>query len=133
VSDARVKITYIGGPTALLEVGGLRLLTDPTFDPAGSEYGTAAYVLRKSQGPALGPESLGGVDAVLLSHDHHFDNLDTTGRGLLSRTASRGMQLQGSGERDRLVTPRRAPPAPRRPGRFGHPPKALPGPGAPSP
>ena len=28
------NITYIGGPTALLEVGGLRLLTDPGFDPA---------------------------------------------------------------------------------------------------
>jgi L-ascorbate metabolism protein UlaG (beta-lactamase superfamily) len=87
VSDARLKITYIGGPTALLEVGGLRFLTDPTFDPAGSEYGTASYVLRKTQGPALGPVSLGAVDAVLLNHDHHFDNLDTSGRSLLSRAA----------------------------------------------
>jgi len=75
------------GPTALLEVGGLRLLTDPTFDPAGSEYGSAAYVLRKTQGPALDLESLGAVDAVLHSHDHHFDNLDTAGRGMLPRAA----------------------------------------------
>ena len=102
MSDARVKITYIGGPTALLEVGGLRLLTDPTFDPAGSEYGTASYVLRKTQGPALGPDSLGSVDAVLLSHDHHFDNLDTAGRGLLSRatrvlTTQAGAEQLGSG------------------------------------
>jgi hypothetical protein len=28
------RITYIGGPTCLLEFGGVRLLTDPTFDPA---------------------------------------------------------------------------------------------------
>jgi L-ascorbate metabolism protein UlaG (beta-lactamase superfamily) len=28
-----VRITYIGGPTALIEVGEWRLLTDPTFDP----------------------------------------------------------------------------------------------------
>jgi L-ascorbate metabolism protein UlaG (beta-lactamase superfamily) len=35
-----VRITYIGGPTALIEFGGLRLLTDPTFDPAGSTYPT---------------------------------------------------------------------------------------------
>jgi L-ascorbate metabolism protein UlaG (beta-lactamase superfamily) len=28
-----VRITHIGGPTALIEVGGWRLLTDPTFDP----------------------------------------------------------------------------------------------------
>lgn len=29
----RLGIRYVGGPTALLRVGGLRLLTDPTFDP----------------------------------------------------------------------------------------------------
>lgn len=27
-----VAITHIGGPTALIEVGGWRILTDPTFD-----------------------------------------------------------------------------------------------------
>lgn len=78
-----LKFTYIGGPTALLELGGLRLLTDPTFDPAGEEYPTGVYTLRKTAGPALGPESLGRTDAVLLSHDHHFDNLDRAGRVLL--------------------------------------------------
>jgi hypothetical protein len=30
-------ITLIGGPTALIEANGFRLLTDPTFDPPG-EY-----------------------------------------------------------------------------------------------
>ncbi|HYA40624.1 MAG TPA: MBL fold metallo-hydrolase [Syntrophobacteraceae bacterium] len=79
----RLKMTYIGGPTALIEAGGLRLLTDPTFDPGGEEYRTSVYTLRKTKGPALGPESLGRVDAVLLSHDHHFDNLDRTGRAML--------------------------------------------------
>jgi hypothetical protein len=49
--DARM--TYIGGPTPLVEVGGVRLLTDPTFDPAGREYRAASCVLRKTQGPAL--------------------------------------------------------------------------------
>lgn len=79
----RLTLTYIGGPTALLELGGLRLLTDPTFDPAGETYPTGAYTLRKTAGPALGPEALGRIDAVLLSHDHHFDNLDRAGRALL--------------------------------------------------
>jgi L-ascorbate metabolism protein UlaG (beta-lactamase superfamily) len=27
-----VRITLIGGPTALIEIDGFRLLTDPTFD-----------------------------------------------------------------------------------------------------
>jgi L-ascorbate metabolism protein UlaG (beta-lactamase superfamily) len=39
--------------------------------------------LQKTAGPALNPESLGRIDAVLLSHDHHSDNLDNAGRSLL--------------------------------------------------
>jgi L-ascorbate metabolism protein UlaG (beta-lactamase superfamily) len=78
-----LKVTYIGGPTALLEIGGLRVLTDPTFDAAGGEYRTASYSLHKTQGPAIEPGAVGRVDVVLLSHDHHFDNLDTSGRDLL--------------------------------------------------
>jgi L-ascorbate metabolism protein UlaG (beta-lactamase superfamily) len=81
---ATIAITYVGGPTALLEVGGLRLLTDPTFDPAGRRYhfGWGA-MSRKLQGPAMSREELGPVDAVLLSHDQHDDNLDPAGRALL--------------------------------------------------
>ncbi len=78
------KLTYIGGPTALIEFGGVRLLTDPTFDPAGSDYPTAAYTLHKTQDPALSLADLLPVDAVLLSHDHHFDNLDRAGREALA-------------------------------------------------
>ncbi|HEY7180596.1 MAG TPA: MBL fold metallo-hydrolase [Blastocatellia bacterium] len=83
-----MKYTYIGGPSALLELGGLRLLTDPTFDPAGEEYPTGLHTLRKTMGPSLKPESLGRIDAVLLSHDHHFDNLDHSGRALLKSAGS---------------------------------------------
>ena len=36
VSD--VRITHVGGPTVLLEVEGLRMLTDPTFDQTGRAY-----------------------------------------------------------------------------------------------
>ncbi len=81
--ELSIRATYIGGPTALIEVAGLRLLTDPTFDPAGTTYGTPVYTLRKTMGPAISAESVAPVDAVLLSHDHHFDNLDRAGRALL--------------------------------------------------
>jgi L-ascorbate metabolism protein UlaG (beta-lactamase superfamily) len=77
------RLTYLGGPTALLEWRGLRLLTDPTFDPAGTTYELPAYTLRKTQAPAITTGELGRIDAVLLSHDHHFDNLDHAGRSLL--------------------------------------------------
>jgi len=85
MKNHHLKFTYIGGPTALIEISGLRLLTDPTFDPAGEEYPTDAYTLRKMTSPAVGLESLGPVDAVLLSHDHHFDNLDHAGRTFLEK------------------------------------------------
>jgi L-ascorbate metabolism protein UlaG (beta-lactamase superfamily) len=81
--DLRLSLTYIGGPTALFEFGGLRLLTDPTFDPAGGDYPTPVSVLHKTQSPARGPDAIGAVDAVLLSHDHHADNLDRAGRDAL--------------------------------------------------
>ena len=80
-----VSLTHIGGPTTLIEVGGWRLLTDPTFDPPGRSYrfgwGTGS---RKLTGPAIAPSDLGPIDAVLLSHDHHDDNLDAAGRALLT-------------------------------------------------
>lgn len=98
MTNIQLKITYIGGPTALLELGGLKLLIDPTFDPAGTEYPTAAYTLRKTAGPALSPESLGRIDAVLLSHDHHSDNLDHAGRSLL-KSAETVLTTQECAER----------------------------------
>ena len=73
------KITLIGGPTALIEVGGIRLLTDPTFDAPG-EYKLPHVTLKKTSHPALTAEQIGRVDAVLLSHDQHADNFDHAGR-----------------------------------------------------
>lgn len=78
-------MTWVGGPTVVIEWEGLRLLTDPAFDPAGSEITYGEVTLRKTAGPALPQNSLGAVDAVLLSHDQHFDNLDHAGRELLPR------------------------------------------------
>lgn len=47
VSTLPVHITHIGGPTALIEIGSLRILTDPTFDPAGTRYVDGPYELVK--------------------------------------------------------------------------------------
>src|SRR5262245_23746828 len=79
-----IIIKYIGGATAYLEVGGLRFLTDPTFDPKDTKYETALYVLHKLNDPAATADKIGKIDFVLLSHDHHFDNLDNEGRKFLS-------------------------------------------------
>jgi len=86
----QARLTHVGGPTVLIEVGGWRLLTDPTLDRPGRQYrfgwGTGST---KLVGPALDPEALLPVDAVLLTHDHHDDNLDSTGRALLETGAAR--------------------------------------------
>lgn len=78
-----VRLTLIGGPTLLIEWQGLRMLTDPTFDPAGSEYRRGPVVLRKTAAPAIEVDAIGRIDVVLLSHDQHDDNLDAAGRALL--------------------------------------------------
>jgi L-ascorbate metabolism protein UlaG (beta-lactamase superfamily) len=100
-----LRITHIGGPTALLEVGGWRILTAPTFDPKGGRYnfgwGTGS---RKMADPAIAADRLGTIDAVLLSHDQHDDNLDQAGRALLPSagaviTTTAGARRLGEGTR----------------------------------
>jgi L-ascorbate metabolism protein UlaG (beta-lactamase superfamily) len=77
-------LTLIGGPTALIEIDGFRLLTDPTFDAPGT-YQLPHVKLEKLVGPALSMEAIGEIDAVLLSHDQHADNLDESGKHFLPK------------------------------------------------
>ena len=56
----------------------------PDLRPPGRRYsfgwGSSSYTLT---GPALAATDLLPIDAVLLSHDHHGDNLDSASRALL--------------------------------------------------
>jgi L-ascorbate metabolism protein UlaG (beta-lactamase superfamily) len=81
----QVRLTHIGGPTVLIEIGQLHLLTDPTFEPAGYQYVAGSQAVSKTTSPALVASVLDPVDAILLSHDQHGDNLDPAGRASLSR------------------------------------------------
>ena len=102
---SRARITHIGGPTTLIEVEGWRLLTDPTFDPPGGSYGFGwGSGSRKLTGPALAAADIGRLDAALVSHDHHGDNLDVAGRALLPAvgavvTTASGSKRLGGGAR----------------------------------
>jgi L-ascorbate metabolism protein UlaG (beta-lactamase superfamily) len=80
----RIHVLSTGGPTALIELGGLRFLTDPTFDEPQEYISPSGAKLTKTEPAALGPDALGRVDAVLLSHDQHPDNLDRSGRAFLA-------------------------------------------------
>jgi L-ascorbate metabolism protein UlaG (beta-lactamase superfamily) len=81
-----VTFTHIDTACFLLDINGYRIVTDPVFDAPGRFYmfgwGTAS---RKRSTPALQPSQLGKVDAVLLSHDQHQDNLDVAGRAFLAQ------------------------------------------------
>lgn len=100
-----MRITHVGGPTALIETGGWRLLTDPTFDAPGRRYSFGwGSSSRKLTGPAVPSADLAPIDAILLSHDHHADNLDAAGRALLPSagtvvTTAAGARRLGAGAR----------------------------------
>lgn len=106
-----VTITHIGGPTALIETGGWRLLTDPTFDPPGGDYSFGVAIgSTKLAGPAIPASELGPIDAVLLSHDHHEDNLDRSARGLAPGESTR-LEAPGKTTIEVIATPcRHGPP-----------------------
>lgn len=86
-----LRLTHVGGPTVLIELDGWRILTDPTFDQPGRTYGFGLGTSStKTQGPVpeLADLDLDSVDAILLSHDHHADNLDDLGRTVLRRAGT---------------------------------------------
>lgn len=79
-----LTITYIGGPTAVLEYAGKRFITDPTFDAPGTYDDGDGEALVKTQGPAIERGDVGAIDVVLLSHHEHKDNLDYEGLELIA-------------------------------------------------
>ena len=88
---AHGSIQWLGGPTALLEYGQLRAITDPMLGPRGP----GAFVLPKhpSTGEAnaqiaryvaLPAYSLEGLNVILISHTHN-DHLDVRAKELLPK------------------------------------------------
>src|ERR1700733_6949106 len=102
MDNTEMSVRVVGGPTAVLEIGGLRLVTDPTFDGPRDYPVGPGRVLTRTGGPALRPAEIDGADAVLLSHDQHPDNLDQSGREYLTRvplvltTATTAVRLGGA-------------------------------------
>ena len=77
-------MTFVGTATAVLSIDGINFLTDTFFSPAGSEWDAAhGSKLKVHEDPALKMNELPHIDAVLLSHENHPDNLYQFGRQLL--------------------------------------------------
>ena len=80
---ASLNITHIGTATAILHLEGINIITDPVFSAAGGEWDLFGHILKTTKSAALGLADLPPIDAVLLSHEDHPDNLDEPGRQLL--------------------------------------------------
>lgn len=73
-----MNITYIGHATLLVEINGVRILTDPNFDE------NLARVLRRVSTPGIAIDRLPKLDALLVTHAH-FDHLSFRSLDQLSR------------------------------------------------
>jgi L-ascorbate metabolism protein UlaG (beta-lactamase superfamily) len=70
--ETGLRVTWLGHSTALLEVDGVTVLTDPVFGARASPVSWAGP--RRFHPTPVAIEALPPVDAVLLSHDH-YDHL----------------------------------------------------------
>ena len=78
-----LAVTWLGHATALVEIDGHRLLTDPVWSQRCSP--SRALGPQRLHPPPLPIESLPALDAVLISHDH-YDHLDMHTVRALART-----------------------------------------------
>lgn len=81
-SDA-LAVTWLGHSTALLEIDGYRLLTDPVWSERCSPSRMVGP--QRLHPPPLSLEALPTLDAVVISHDH-YDHLDMHTVRILGRT-----------------------------------------------
>ncbi len=78
-----LRITWLGHSTLLLEVDGLRVLTDPVFGPRASPVSFAGA--RRFHPAPVRVEQLPPLDAVLVSHDHYDHLCRSTVQALAKR------------------------------------------------
>ncbi|KAJ6181250.1 Zn-dependent hydrolases of the beta-lactamase protein [Penicillium mononematosum] len=74
-------VTHIITAAAVFTINGVNFLTDPFFSPANTTFDPIGpSIITVLDDPALQPEQIPPIDAVLLSHEDHPDNLDPIGR-----------------------------------------------------
>jgi L-ascorbate metabolism protein UlaG (beta-lactamase superfamily) len=73
VEGARLRVSFVGHATLLLQTGGLNILTDPVWSERVSPVSFAGP--RRVRDPGVAFDKLPPIDAVLVSHGH-YDHLD---------------------------------------------------------
>lgn len=71
-SETGLRVTWLGHSTLLLELDGLRVLTDPVFGERASPFGFAGP--KRFHPTPVRFDELPPLDVVLISHDH-YDHL----------------------------------------------------------
>ncbi len=106
--DTGLRTTWLGHSTVLVEIDGVRVLTDPVWGPRASPSRLVGP--RRFQPVPIALKALPHIDLVLVSHDH-YDHLDfPTIRALAKRevpfVASLGVgaHLQGWGVPSERIT-----------------------------
>jgi L-ascorbate metabolism protein UlaG (beta-lactamase superfamily) len=85
-SASNLTIAYVGHASVLIDFGGTRILTDPTFfDRIGVALGPLTLGPKRVVHAALAPEELPPLDAVVVTHAH-LDSLDLPSLARLQRT-----------------------------------------------
>ena len=89
--ESGLRVTWMGHSTMLVELDGMRILTDPIWSDRASPSTLVGPM--RFHPPPLALEDLPRVDAVVLSHDH-YDHLDmNTIRALATRSVTFYMPL----------------------------------------
>ena len=81
--DTGLRATWLGHSTVLVEIGGLRVLTDPVWGPRASPSRLVGP--RRFQPVPVALKSMPTIDLVVISHDH-YDHLDSPTIRALARS-----------------------------------------------
>jgi L-ascorbate metabolism protein UlaG (beta-lactamase superfamily) len=71
--DTGLRVAWMGWASTLIEIDGMRVMTDPVFSERASPFGWAGPARHHPTPIAL--ERLPRIDVVVISHDH-YDHLD---------------------------------------------------------
>lgn len=84
----QINITYIDTACILMDINGFRIITDPALDRKTGFFpklvGKPFIFSKKTLNPNLSVLEQ-PIDVALVSHDHHGDNLDKSGKKLLEK------------------------------------------------
>ncbi|GMQ28528.1 MBL fold metallo-hydrolase [Algoriphagus confluentis] len=84
--NGKDQIIWLGHASYLIHIGGVTLLTDPVW--------LENWILKRYSDLPINPETLEGIDYILISHDHR-DHCDEATLKLLGKTLPQAQILTG--------------------------------------